>query len=121
MSAAKDLAPAKRRGFDRARVVGLIQARGAILVLAVAMIAAGLTFRDFLHGGNLTDIVAAASFLGLVAIGQTFVIIMGGFDLSVGSLVSVGTVLAAYAAPSGWGAALVVPTAAGVAVVAAAS
>jgi ribose/xylose/arabinose/galactoside ABC-type transport system permease subunit len=116
VSAAKDLAPAKRRGFDRARVVGLIQARGAILVLAVAMIAAGLTFRDFLHGGNLADIVAAASFLGLVAIGQTFVIIMGGFDLSVGSLVSVGTVLAAYAAPYGWGAALVVPTAAGVAV-----
>jgi galactofuranose transport system permease protein len=116
MSGVNTLTAAKRRGLDRARIVGLIQARGAILVLAVAIIAAGLTFPDFLHGGNLADIVTAASFLGLVAIGQTFVIILGGFDLSVGSMVSVGTVLAAYAAPYGWAAALLVPTIAGLAV-----
>jgi len=98
----------------RARLIELVQARGAIVVLAVAVLIAGLSFPSFLHIGNLADIVTAASFLGLVAIGQTFVIIMGGFDLAVGSMVSVGTVLAAYAVPYGWGAALLLPTVAGV-------
>ncbi len=108
-----------RRGSPRAgrsrgsQLIALIQARGAIAVLAVTVLLAGVAFPDFLHAGNLQDIVTAATFLGLVTIGQTFVIIMGGFDLAVGSMVSVGTVLAAYGAPFGWGAALLLPTVAG--------
>jgi ribose transport system permease protein len=113
MSASTGLAPVKKDGFDRARLVGLIQARGAILVLVLAAVAAGLVFPDFLHLANVEDIVTAASFLGLVAIGQTFVIILGGFDLSVGSMVGLGTVLAAYAQPFGWVAALLLPILAG--------
>jgi ribose/xylose/arabinose/galactoside ABC-type transport system permease subunit len=109
MSAAAKLGGAKPEAFDRARLVGLIQSRGAILVLILAALAAGSVFPDFLHAGNLEDIVTAASFLGLVAIGQTFVIILGGFDLSVGSMVGLGTVLAAYALPFGWVAALLLP------------
>ncbi len=107
---------AEARAESRARIVGLIQARGAIVVLVVAALAAGLVFPDFLHPGNLDDIVTAASFLGLVAIGQTFVVILGGFDLSVGSMVGLGTVLAAYAAPYGALAALALPMAVGLAV-----
>ena len=109
MTAAADLGGARRRAVDRARIVGLIQSRGAILVLVLAALAAGSVFPNFLHAGNLEDIVTAASFLGLVAIGQTFVIILGGFDLSVGSMVGLGTVLAAYALPFGWVAALLLP------------
>ena len=117
MSAAvTDASAAEARAESRARIVGLIQARGAIAVLVVAALAAGLVFPDFLHPGNLDDIVTAASFLGLVAIGQTFVVILGGFDLSVGSMVGLGTVLAAYAAPYGALAALLLPMAAGLAV-----
>ncbi len=107
---------AEARAESRTRIVGLIQARGAIVVLVVAALAAGLVFPDFLHPGNLDDIVTAASFLGLVAIGQTFVVILGGFDLSVGSMVGLGTVLAAYAAPYGTLAALALPMAVGLAV-----
>lgn len=104
---------ASRTGEGRQRLVGLIQSRGAIAVLLAAVLAAGLAFPDFLRAGNLGDIVAAASFLGLVAIGQTLVVILGGFDLSVGSMLGLGTVLAAYAAPYGAVAALVAPVAAG--------
>ena len=98
----------------RQRIVGLIQSRGAIAVLVVAILAAGAAFPDFLRPGNLSDITAAASFLGLVAIGQTLVVILGGFDLSVGSMVGLGTVLAAYAAPYGALAAIAAPVAAGI-------
>lgn len=103
-----------RAGEARQRLVGLIQSRGAIAVLVAAALAAGAAFPDFLRAGNLSDITAAASFLGLVAIGQTLVVILGGFDLSVGSMVGLGTVLAAYAAPYGALAAVAAPVAAGI-------
>ena len=103
-----------RAGEARQRLVGLIQSRGAIAVLLAAALAAGAAFPNFLRAGNLSDITAAASFLGLVAIGQTLVVILGGFDLSVGSMVGLGTVLAAYAAPYGALAAVAAPVAAGI-------
>ena len=98
----------------RARLVALLQARGAVLLLGLAVAAASLAFPDFLRPRNLEDIVTAASFVGLVTVGQSLVIILGGFDLSVGSMVGLGTVLAAYAAPHGWPLAFLVPAAAGV-------
>ncbi len=106
-------AASRTRRSRGSQLIALIQARGAIVVLAVVVMLAGLAFPDFMYTGNLQDIVTAATFLGLVTIGQTFVIIMGGFDLAVGSMVSVGTVLAAYGVPFGWGAALLLPTLAG--------
>jgi ribose transport system permease protein len=40
----------------------------------------------FLSAGNLSNILARSSFIGIVAIGATFVITTGGIDLSVGSM-----------------------------------
>ena len=110
------VAAAARPGLRRAQLIGLLQARGALLVLLVAVAVAALLFPAFLQLGNLADIATAASFLGLVTAGQTLVIILGGFDLSGGSMVGLGTVLAAYAQPFGWLPALLLPVAAGVAV-----
>ncbi len=106
--------PAAGRAERRARLVSLLQARGAVLLLGLAVAAASLAFPDFLRVRNLEDIVTAASFVGLVTVGQALVIILGGFDLSVGSMVGLGTVLAAYAAPWGWPLAFLAPVAAGV-------
>ena len=50
---------------------------------------------------NLLNILEASSFLGLVAVGMTFVIIGGGIDLSVGSLLALSAVLAAYGSQYG--------------------
>jgi ribose/xylose/arabinose/galactoside ABC-type transport system permease subunit len=97
----------------RSRLIALVQARGAIMVLILAGVIASIRFPAFLTANNIADIVTAASFLGLVTIGQSFVIIMGGFDLAVGSLIGLGTVLAAYSVPYGWLPALLVPAIAG--------
>lgn len=97
----------------RAQLIELVQSRGAIAMLVVVALAAGMVFPDFLRPANLADIISNGAFLGLVVVGQSLVIILGGFDLSVGSMVGLGTVLAAYAAPYGWGAALLAPVAAG--------
>ena len=50
---------------------------------------------------NFLNILEASSFLGLVAVGMTFVIIGGGIDLSVGSLLALSAVLAAYGSQYG--------------------
>src|SRR5690606_26274953 len=43
---------------------------------------------DFITGENLVNILRPWSFIGIIAIGMTFVITLGGIDLSVGSLVA---------------------------------
>lgn len=49
----------------------------------------------FLTVNNLITVVLQAAILAIVAIGQTFVILTAGIDLSVGSLVALGGALAA--------------------------
>lgn len=69
----------------------------------------------FLRPANLVNILRQVSIIGIVAMGMTMVIIMGGIDLSVGSsLALVGVVSAIVARDSG--SALAGPLAAGIAV-----
>jgi ribose/xylose/arabinose/galactoside ABC-type transport system permease subunit len=78
-----------------------------VLVLVVA--AAAFAFDRFLTFRNLENIVAQSAFLGLIAVGMTFVIISKGIDLSVGSLLALGGVLAAFSVQVSGALALVVP------------
>lgn len=49
----------------------------------------------FLSQGNIERILVASSVLGILAVGQTLLLVAGQFDLSVGSLVSLVSVIAA--------------------------
>lgn len=49
----------------------------------------------FLSQGNLERILVASAVLGILAVGQTMLLVAGQFDLSVGSLVSLVSVIAA--------------------------
>lgn len=64
-----------------------------LLVLGMGWVVAG---PDFVSGSNLTNIVVRAVSLGIVAMGQTVVILGGSLDLSVAYLISVSAVLSAY-------------------------
>ncbi|MDA5558391.1 ABC transporter permease [Shimia sp. MMG029] len=60
----------------------------------------------FLSLGNLTDILRQVSVTGIVAVGMTLVIFIAGIDLSVGSIMALGTVICAMLlTQSGWTAA----------------
>jgi len=74
------LSPAKRRPRFRLGVLG------PLVALLLLMILGALLNGNFLSVGNLSNIVARSSFIGLIAIGATFVITSGGLDLSVGSM-----------------------------------
>ena len=74
--------------------------RGNFVILAVLVIAAGLVSEHFWTLENILNVIRAASLIGIIAIGMNVVIIGGGIDLSVGSVVALTGAVAA----SLWGA-----------------
>lgn len=99
---------------------GLIRTAGLIVGFIVLIVAVNaLTHGNFLTSGNLTNVLRQITYNAILAVGQTFVIITGGIDLSVGSLIQLtGVVMAQFANATGLtGVVLVIATlAVGVAV-----
>jgi ribose transport system permease protein len=59
---------------------------GPMLAL-MALVALGAMLNDnFLSAGNVTNVLARSAFIGIIAVGMTFVITAGGIDLSVGAM-----------------------------------
>ncbi len=65
------------------------------VVFAIIIIIGGLVSPYFLSVRNLVNIITAASITSVLAVGQFFVIVTGGIDLSVGSLAALATVISA--------------------------
>lgn len=59
---------------------------GPILALVILVIIGALLNANFLSAGNITNVLARSAFIGIIAVGMTFVITAGGLDLSVGSM-----------------------------------
>lgn len=85
----------------RAKLASFIQREGALVALILVCIFAALRYDAFLTPENLLNVLRQNSMLGLVALGMTFVILTGGIDLSVGSLLAVAGVIAANLAGRG--------------------
>jgi len=62
---------------------------GPLLALALLVLLGISLNENFLSYSNLTNVLARSSFIGIIAIGATFVITSGGLDLSVGSMAAV--------------------------------
>lgn len=63
------------------------------LILGLLVLLSSVVSEVFLRPRNIENILRAAVALGLVSIGQTFAILIGGIDLSMGSLVSLTSCL----------------------------
>ena len=88
--------------WSRGSVTSLIQRSAAAIVLVVVVLLGVVLFGSkFASTANFANLAVSSSFLAIVAIGMTFVIISGGIDLSVGSMYALAAVLAAYG--SQWG------------------
>ncbi|MEM8852334.1 MAG: ABC transporter permease [Pseudomonadota bacterium] len=85
-------------GFD---FIGFLARYAAPLFLLALVILFAILEPRFLHPLNLMNILRQVSISGLVAIGMTFVILTAGIDLSVGSLVALCGLAAAYVAKGG--------------------
>ena len=85
----------------RGRAVKLLQRSGAFIALVAAIALGAARYEEFLTTENIANVLRQNSMLGFVALGMTFVILSGGIDLSVGALVAVAGVSAAYLANHG--------------------
>ncbi len=72
--------------------------RGVLLVLFALCAALSWVSPAFLTVDNLASVFRAFSFVAIMAVGMSFVIIAGGIDLSVGSSFALASVCTAYAA-----------------------
>jgi ribose transport system permease protein len=66
-----------------------------LITLVVLCVVTALLTDRFLSPLNLTNILVQSSIMAVIAIGMTFVIVGGGFDLSVGSTVALAGCIAA--------------------------
>jgi ribose transport system permease protein len=80
-------------GSAAGRNIGLVIA--LLLLIVVGAVTSGDRFTNL---SNVLTIVRLASVTGVLAIGMTFVIISGGIDLSVGSVLGLASVVATLAA-----------------------
>lgn len=82
---------------------------GLIVLLIFGALSSPITSKGtniFLSIGNLTDVLRQVSVTGIVAVGMTMVIFIAGIDLSVGSIMALGTVICAMLlTQAGWTAA----------------
>jgi galactofuranose transport system permease protein len=112
LGAADARVEAERAANRRERLAAILQRSGAFVVLVIVACLAAVVFGGrFASVDNFLNILEASSFLGLVAVGMTFVIVGGGIDLSVGSLLALSAVLAAFGSQYGSVVAVAMPLA----------
>lgn len=103
--------PSSRRGLNLKRMLTGPRADIAMVLAAIVAIFAVIDVDSFFNSYNIWNIFISASLLLVMAVGATFVLISGGVDLSVGSVLVFSGVIAAEVmtamGPTGWGAALV--------------
>jgi len=111
-----------RRGGTRAALAGLAGAREAPILLTLVAVVLGtwLVNPRFLSGQGRFDLMVAISLTAVMAVGESFVLVMRHVDLSVGSVLGLSAFLAGSAVRGQTGAGLVVPVLVGLAVGAAA-
>jgi len=91
-----DLSPTKVAEFTgpAPTLVSRLSPFGLPIFLILMIIVSGVISPAFLSGNNISNMLLQAAPLGIVVIGQAFVIILRGLDLSVSSVMATSAVIA---------------------------
>jgi simple sugar transport system permease protein len=73
-----------------------------VLLLVVLLAAGGAAYDGFLSGQVLLNLLIDNAHLLVIAVGMGYVILAGGIDLSVGSVLALTTMVAAWLLNAGW-------------------
>jgi len=80
-------------GRAMADIPTLLLRYGMVVVLVALVVATAILDSSFLDSNNLLNLLLEWAPVGIMAIGMTYVIIGGGFDLSVGGVYAMGGVI----------------------------
>lgn len=95
--------PSTRNRISRLRGAAKFAPTLAAIGLFLAMFAAGsVMYPGFASGQVFLNLLIDNTFLIVLAVGMTFVILTGGIDLSVGSVVALSMMIAASLLQAGW-------------------
>jgi ribose transport system permease protein len=100
--AARQLAATKKRAR-----IGTLLSLTLLILLALMWIVLAFSTNSFWTYNNITNLLRQGAMTAILAIGETFVIITGGIDLSVGAVVGFTSVIIAWLLTHGypiWGA-----------------
>lgn len=86
-------APASMRGVDRRKLYERLENVGVVALLIALVVYFATSNSQFVTEANLLALLSGIAVLGVVSLGQTGVIVGGGFDLSVGGAVALGAIL----------------------------
>lgn len=78
------------------QIVKIIKEKAIFLVLIAMVLFFSIVTRTFLTVDNLFNVARQVSMLGIASIGMTFVILLGGIDLSTGSIITFVNIITAY-------------------------
>jgi ribose transport system permease protein len=102
-------------GSQRKAVIKKIQSKKAVfekmyalLGLVLLSVTLSILTPHFLTTDNLLSIALQTAIIAILALGQVYVIISGGIDLSVGSILALSGVISAQLLVSGWPTALAI-------------
>lgn len=105
----------QKRGLSSEKTKAMISKYGIVLILVALVILWSSLSSAFFTTNNLLLIIKQVTLYGLLAVGMTFVLITGGIDLSVGSIVALSAVVGAHFAAGEYvNAPLILPIAASI-------
>jgi ribose transport system permease protein len=95
------LATSQAAAAEQRTPIGLGRESGGILVLLIFIAVLILTTNDFLTLTNLDNLIRQVAVFAILSVGQLFVILTGGIDLSVGSILGLSGGVTALLLASG--------------------
>ncbi|MGI9413486.1 MAG: ABC transporter permease [Hyphomicrobiales bacterium] len=93
-----------RRPFTYWLQLGFVRLGVLPFLLLISVIVFALMSDNFLTGRNLMNVARQSTYLTMVAMGQMLALLTGGFDLSVGTILAVTSVVGALAMSSAFAA-----------------
>ncbi len=102
-------AKASRYSVFMRRHASLMPTFAAVVILIVLLVGARIRFPNFLTPGNMSALLLDNAYLLVLAVGMTFVILTGGIDLSVGSVMAFTGILGASLLSQGIPALIAIP------------
>jgi ribose/xylose/arabinose/galactoside ABC-type transport system permease subunit len=80
-------------GLTQEGIGRILAKQGILIAFALFMIGFALANQRFIAIDNISGVIRSSAILGVMALGVTFVVIGGNFDLSVGSMMSFSTIV----------------------------
>ncbi len=91
-------AVAGERASNRPDLVSILGKFAPLIFLAILVVILSVLRPNFLSAFNLFNVMRQISFIGILAVGMTFVILTAGIDLSVGSMMAFAGIVCATVA-----------------------